>query len=964
MWPTLSSTSVRLIEFPNGIKLKRSFSSSLIRIQSLGANDTNFGVFCRPVAESARDIDPPAMSLVIGTRLGQYQVLALLGAGGMGEVYRARDYKLNRDIALKVLPDLFAVDPDRLARFQREAQLLASLNHPHIAAIYGFEDAGDRHALVLELVEGPTLAERIDGSTGSRDPAQPTVGRAQPSGRPLPLEEALPIARQIAEALEAAHDHGIVHRDLKPGNIKLRPDGTVKVLDFGLAKARDPVDVEHDIKRPEASQSPTLTTPAMTRAGVILGTAAYMSPEQARGMPVDKRTDIWAFGCVLYEMLTGSRAFEGDHVTDTLAAVVRADPDWSRLPPGTPLGVRRLLGRCLEKNRTRRLRDIGDAVLDLDDRQTETSEKSSANRGVPLLRERMAWVSALVLLAGVVAAMAFRPVRPAPEMRLEITTPWVGFDNLDAASLALSPNAVTLAFVATAEGLPRLWVRHLNSTTARPIPGTGGASLPFWSPDSRSIGFFADGKLKRVDVDSGSVQILANAPVGRGGSWSRDGVILFTPTNSGLIQRVSATGGEAANVTGRVPSQMSHVFPQFLPDNRHFLFYVQGTAEARGVYVAQLDGGQPIHLLDADAAAIYATPGRLLFVRQGTLFAQDFDIARLALSGGPFSVADQVAVSGGGSAALSASDAGHVAYRAGLPGGLRQLVWVDRSGRELERIGEPISGVAVNPAISPDGRRLVLQRTIDGNIDIWQLELGRGTLSRLVSNPALDVNPIWSPDGRWIAFGSNRMGAVDLYRKSATGSGSEEPLLKSPNTKSVTDWSLDGQWLLYRDADPNTGFDVWALPMTGEQKPLLVVQTSFDERDAQFSPDGKWVAYGSNESGRFEIYVQPFPGPGTKWRISTNGGAQVRWRRDGKELFYIALDGRLAAVPITLDPNAQTVGAGEPTLLFTAPIGNPVPTIDRHEYMASADGERFLLNTLTGESSSPVTIILNFRPKP
>jgi serine/threonine protein kinase len=497
------------------------------------------------------------MSLVIGSRLGPYEVLALLGVGGMGEVYLARDHKLNRDIALKVLPDLFAADPEHLARFQREAHLLASLNHPHIAAIYGFEDTGDVRALVLELVEGQTLADRL------------ATGR-------LEVNEAFSIARQIADALEAAHNQGIVHRDLKPSNIKLRSDGTVKVLDFGLAKAMDSVDAGQDFKRTGASQSPTLTSPAMTRAGVILGTAAYMSPEQARGAPVDKRTDNWAFGCILYEMLTGSRAFEGDHVTDALAAVVRVDPDWGRLPPNTPPGIRRLVRRCLEKDRRRRLRDVGDALLELDDGPTETPpERSDGVSRVAASRERIAWVSALVLLSGIAVALtfrAFRPMPPTPEMRLEITTPWVGFDNPDAASLALSPNAEMLAFVAAAEGLPRLWVRYLNSTTARPISGTSGATLPFWSPDSRSIGFFADGKLKRVDVDSGSVQILANAPAGRGGTWSRDGVILFTASNSGLIQRISAAGGEAANVTRNESQQLSHIFPQFLPDNRHFLY--------------------------------------------------------------------------------------------------------------------------------------------------------------------------------------------------------------------------------------------------------------------------------------------------------------------------------------------------------------------------------------------------------
>ncbi len=879
------------------------------------------------------------MPLIAGTQLGPYEVVSALGAGGMGEVYRARDTRLKREVAIKVLPEVFSRDPDRLARFQREAELLATLNHPNIAAIYGLED----RALVLELVEGPTLADRI--------------ARAG-----LPLAEAMPIARQIADALAAAHEQGIVHRDLKPANIKVRADGTVKVLDFGLAKAFGPASGSGPYTA-DLTASPTITSPAMTHAGVILGTAAYMSPEQARGKTVDRAADIWAFGCVLFEMLTGGRAFAGDDLAETIGAIMRAEPPWSRLPPDAPESVRRLLRRCLQKDLRHRLADIRDARLELDESPLDAPIGAPAAAG----RRARAWLAGglvlVTLVAAALAVVALGPAPAAPETRLEIITP-SATDNIDTVSVAISPNGETVAFVA-GPGQSRLWLRALSSTSSRPLAGTYGATLPFWSPDNRAIGFFADGKLKRIDLDSGLVQVLASAPAGRGGAWNRDGTILFTATNSGALLRTTGTAAEVTPLTRLEAHQQNHVSPRFLPDSRHFLFFVQGSPEVRGVYLGHLDGERPKRLLEADAAAEYSSVGQLLFVKQGTLFAQKFDVNRLELSGRAFPVAEEMAAGGGGSAAISASTTGPFVYRAGLSSGQRQFVWFDRSGREISKIGEPISGSALNPSLSPDGSRLALQRTIDGNIDIWQLELNRGVLSQLiVSDAATDVNPIWSPDGRRIAFGSSRQGPVDLYEKSTTGAGSEALLLTSPHTKSVMDWSRDGRWLLFRDADPTSGFDIWALRMDGDRKAVPVVQTKSEERDAQFSPDGKWMAYGSNESGRYEVFVQPFPGPGAKSLISTNGGAQVRWRGDGRELFYVTLDGRLTAVPIVLDSTAQTARVGTAVALFAARIGNAVPAIDRQEYIVSEDGQRFLLNMLTDESASPITVVLNWKGTP
>lgn len=542
---------------------------------------------------------------------------------------------------------------------------------------------------------------------------------------------------------------------------------------------------------------------------------------------------------------------------------------------------------------------------------------------------------------------ALRPEPTASELRLEITTP----PTTDPTSLAISPDGTWVVFAATADGQSRLWLRSLNSGSTGVLAGTEGAQYLFWSPDGRSVGFLGENRLKRIDIDTGSIQILANAPGMRGGAWNRDGVILFTRTTGSPILRISATGGESTPVTRlEAPQQIGHRFPQFLPDDRHFLYYVQGTPEVRGMYLGQLDGLESRRLLDADAAAVY-TAGQLLFVRQGTLFARGFDPVRLSLIGDPSTMAERVTVDAVNNlAALSASAVGPVVYRTGGAGGERQFAWVDRSGKEIEKVGSSDNAGPVGPSMSPDGRRVALLRTISGNNDVWVLELTRGVLGRFTTDLGSDNYPIWAPDGTRLVFASNRNradGAFDLYQKSTVAAGTEERLLATGETKIPTDWSSDGRFLLYRSLSPTTGYDIWALPMFGDRKPFPVVQTSFEERDAQFSSDGKWIAYQSNESGRVEIYVQPFPGPGTKTQISTMGGAQVRWRRDGKELFYVALDGRLMVVPIEFPPNSQAVEADRPVALFATRIGGAVQGFDKQEYIVSHDGQRFLMNTIT-----------------
>jgi eukaryotic-like serine/threonine-protein kinase len=893
------------------------------------------------------------MTLTTGTRIGIYDIVAPLGSGAMGEVYRARDTKLGREVAIKILPAEFASDPDRLARFEREARLLAALNHPNIATIYGVEDTGGVNALVMELIDGPTLAERFGrvGPVGRVGPGEDAAFSDLPKTPGLPMNDALAIARQIADALDAAHEKGIIHRDLKPANIKLTSDGAVKVLDFGLAKLAGPIETD---PRRDHSNDPTMKP---SQAGMIVGTTAYMSPEQARGLAVDKRTDIWAFGCVLYEMLTGRPAFDGGTLSDVMARVLEREPDWSALPAATPATVRRLLERCFQKDPRNRLRDIGDARLDIDGSEPAATAGRDSSSGARW-RERIAWIAALAAVSIVAIVLARsaseRQLPAAREMRVEITTP----STTDPVALALSPDGRQIAFLADSEGGSLLWVRSLDSGSPRPLVGTDGASYPFWSPDGKSIGFFADSHLKRIDVEEGSVRQLANLALGGGGTWNREGAILFTFNPGSPLMRVADSGGPFTPATHLdLPRQSGHSFPQYLPDGRHFIFYVRGIAEARGVYVGELDQPEIRRLFDADSPAVFASTGHLLFLRQGTLLAQAFDPVRLMPTGNPFPVAERVMADIFRVPAVSASAANSIVYRTGASA-RRQLAWFDRSGREVATVGQPDSGYPVSPEMSPDDKRVAMHRQQGAPGDVWLLDVTRALLSRSTFNAANDIFPVWSPDGGRIVFSSSRRGSYDLYSMPPEG-GPEALLLASSSSKIPTDWSANGH-VIFNQNGPE-GSDIWAVRVEGEPKPFPVVESSFDERDARFSPDGRWIAFQANESGRWQIYLQPFPGPGGKTQISNTGGAQVRWRADGRELFYIALDGRLMAVPIRFGPAATSVEAGMAVPIFVTHVGGAVQAALRPQYVVSRDGQRFLMNNVVEEPSTPITLLLNWK---
>jgi eukaryotic-like serine/threonine-protein kinase len=853
----------------------------------------------------------------------------------MGEVYRARDTTLHRDVALKILPEAFAIDPDRVARFAREAQVLASLNHANIATIHGLEG----RALVLELIEGPTLADRI------------AAGR-------LSLDAALDIARQIADALVAAHDQGVIHRDLKPSNIKVRADGTVKVLDFGLAKMLD-----HAPSHLDVSHSPTMMASV---SGTLMGTAPYMAPEQAKGHDVDRRADVWAFGCVLFEMLTGRRAFDGGSTSEVIAAVLMSEPDWTRLPASTPASIRRLLRRCLEKDARARLRDIADARLEIADARHDPAPAPSTSAARPFHGERLAWASALLLTAVLAAAAWFwqRPIASAlTQITFDIVTPPVT-EPEDFGSMALSPDGRTLAFVAAFQGRPHLWVRSIDTVDARALQGTEDATLPFWSPDSRSIGFFGDRVVKRFDLDGGLVRTLTTATAGLGGAWNRDGVIIFPRNPASGLFRIPDTGGPSEELTRLESDHAGHNYPRFLPDDRHFLYYVVGSPAARGVYVGSLDGSVSRKLLEADSPSVYSA-GHLIFQRQTTLFAQKFDLARLELQGAPFPAMEGLGIdndlAGGG--LFTATSDGTLAVRLSVKPAERRLAWLDRSGQTVQTLTEADLGL-LSPVLSPSGNEVAMLRRVAGNSDVWLADTRRGALTRLTNHPGEDIFPIWSADGRSVIFTSNRTGTFGFYQKDV--SGGEEKLILPAIADEVfpSDASSDGTTILYQRRSVATSGDLYALSLTGSGASTLLFESEYDERDPQLSPDGRWVAYQANNSGRFEIYVRPFPGPGPAIAVTTGGGAGVRWRSDGRELFYLALDATLMAVPITPGADRQSLDVGSPVGLFPSRLGRVLRGNPGAMYDVAPDGNRFLLNVLPERlESPPIRLILNWQPK-
>jgi len=872
------------------------------------------------------------MTLAAGSKLGPYEIAAPLGAGGMGEVYRARDTRLERTVAIKILPAQFSSDPVRKQRFEREAKTISNLNHPHFCVLYdvGSQDGVDY--LVMECVEGETLAKRLEKGA-------------------LPLEQVLKFGAQIADALDKAHRSSVVHRDLKPGNIMLTATGA-KLLDFGLAKPAVPLATAATLTA-AARQSP------VTEQGSIVGTFQYMSPEQVEGKELDGRSDIFSLGAVLYEMLTGQQAFPGKSQLSVASAILEKDPaPICAVKPMTPPALDRAIGRCLAKDSEERWQTARDLSLEL---KWVAENGGHMGRTVPLVaarnaREVLAWLISCALVALLIAGTLWWRSSKSQDQTMYFHAPLP----FPARDLAIAPNGHTLAVVAYWESVRKnvIWIYQLGSHGAASLAETEGASYPFWSPDGRFLAFFADGKLKKLELSGGAVQTICDAPSGRGGSWNKDGVIVFAPMAAGGLYRVSTSGGTPARLSNTDPSrgEESLRWPVFLPDGTHYLYLAanfSGRKGVDGIFVGSLDSNEKRFVVEATANAAYAEPGYLLFYRDKTLLAQRFDLKRIALTGEPTAILTDIqAVPQVSRAVFAVSHNGLLVAQTGSQVALSQPVWFDRKGNELGVVGKP--DVYGNVSLSPDGRSAAVSKTDVGsqNTDIWTYDLQRDSVKRLTFDPAIDIGPVWSPGAAQLVFSSSRQLSFDLYMKNSDGTQEEKQIVHDDVDKVPNDWSKDGKYILYAG-----GTDLWLVAVPELKNSMFLKATSV-LKNGQFSPDGIWVAYASNESGKWEIYVTSFPESRGKWQVSIGGGEQPRWRGDGKELFYISSSGKMMATPLTIGANFD---AGTPVALFQTTPRQPVTNKDLFVYGVSRDGQRFLINTQVKEAETePMSVILNW----
>ena len=868
-----------------------------------------------------------------GTRIGPYEILALLGAGGMGEVYRGHDPRLGREVAVKILPHEFSADPDRLRRFEQEARAAAALNHPNILAVYDIGQHDSSPFIVSELLEGETLRSRATS--------------------PLPTREAVEYAVQVVRGLAAAHDRGIVHRDLKPENIFVTADRRVKILDFGLAKLAHP-----------ATSSPGSDTATATRntpSGFVLGTMGYMAPEQVRGQAVDHRSDIFALGTILYELLSGRRAFEGPSSADTMTAILKEQPPaLTAANPRVPPGLARVIERCLEKNPSARFQSTHDLAFALEDLSTRSDVAMAP--GVPVQavgssRWRAWLLPSLVVTASVAAlvgGLAFmRPTLPqARPVRFLVSPPGPVMFSLSGFYVAVSPDGSRLAFVATGPaGTPMLWIRALDSLIALPVPQSEYARSAFWSPDGRFVGFVSYGKLRKVAVSGGPPQNITESTTFAitGATWNSQGVIVFSNL-SGPLRRVAATGGTPALVGAldRSRNEVTQSSPTFLPDGRRLLYYSRAASPLNsGIYVRSLDADDARLVVHANSNVAYVEPGYLVYARDGVLLAQPFDARTATTTGEPVPIASHVSQYPElGTAAFASSPTGVIVY-ADEPGGQsNRLTWIDRTGKVLNTVGDSAS--YANPRLSPDGKRVVVEIVdVSGNRDIWLMDVARGLPVRFTFEPGRDASPVWSPDGRTIAW----QGATQLKARASSGAGVEETL--SNEVWFPDDWLPDGSGLLFHPPQPR---QIRLLPLAGpDRTPRVIVQGESVTTHARVSPDGRWVAYASVDSGRVEVYLQRSHASTARWQVSAEGGFQPKWRGDGKEIFYVATDGMLMAVPLQLDELAEV---GKPKPLFPTRIEGPVAT-SWHQYDLTPDGQRFLVNSPEAVTA-PVVVLVNW----